>query len=62
MHFLTISLSAVAAYCLVRGLADYRERRFAWSIVGFACAGLLILTPIPTAGVTQVDVYPASPR
>lgn len=60
MNPLQISILLVAIFCLVRGFADLRERRFAWSLIGFACGGLLLFTPIPIPQPYQVDVVPAS--
>lgn len=47
----TIAALAAAAYCLVRGVFDLRERRLGWGIAGLIAAGLILLTPIQTHAV-----------
>jgi hypothetical protein len=54
-------LGIAALYCLVRGLADFQQRRFAWGIAGLLCASTLLLTPIPSQAV-KVDVPQAPTR
>jgi len=50
-----------AAFCIVRGIADLRARRFVWGALGLAAGALLILTPIPTHAV-KIDLPPGGGR
>jgi len=62
MELLTIWLLLLpAAFCIARGIADLRARRFVWATLGLAAGALLILTPIPTHAV-KLDLPPASGR
>ena len=38
---------AVGIFCIVRGVADVRERRRLWGAAGIIAGLILILTPIP---------------
>ena len=50
----------VALYCLARAIVDLRQRRYIWGIVGIACGGVTLLTPVPTHAVKVNLDFPAS--
>lgn len=46
------ALGVAGLYCLVRGIVDFRQRRYAWAVASLAgaaqCAAAFLFTPIPT--------------
>jgi hypothetical protein len=55
-----IAALAAGIYCVVRAILDLRQRRYAWSAVGFLCAAGLLLTPIQTHAVKYDVPFPSS--
>lgn len=51
---------ASGLFCVVRGTADLRARRFAWGAIGIAAGLGLLLSPVPTYGVRLERVAPAT--
>lgn len=43
---------AAGVYCIARGIADLRERRYGWGALGLLAGPFLLLTPIQTQSVT----------
>jgi hypothetical protein len=58
MTLLLVVTCLVALYCLIRGIIDLRQRRYAWRTIGLLCAGLLLSTPIQSHAV-KYDVLVA---
>jgi hypothetical protein len=52
---------AVALFCIVRGIVDVRQRRYAWGAVGIIAGLALLLTPIETHAV-RLDLPVGSER
>ena len=52
---------AVGVYCIVRGIVDIRDHRYAWGSIGSLAGFVLILTPIPTHAV-KLDLIPPVDR
>ena len=50
-----IAALAAATYCIVRGVADLRRRRYVWGVLGIASGALLLLIPEPTHAV-RIDL------
>ena len=48
---------AVGIFCVVRGVADLRARRYAWGAMGVLAGLVLLLTPI-TSEVAKFDLGP----
>jgi hypothetical protein len=46
MNLWTITLLVSGIYCLARGAADLRQRRFLWGALGIVSCALLWFTPI----------------
>lgn len=57
----TVAVFAVAAYCIVRGIIDLRERRYAWAAISILCGALLLLTPINSRAI-KLDIPPVAGR
>lgn len=52
---------AAGLYCFLRGVFDFRQRRFVWGALGLLCALLLWTTPIETHAV-KFDLLPPAGR
>ncbi len=50
-----IAMSAAVIYCIVRGVADLRQRHYVWGALGIASGALLLLVPEPTHAV-KIDL------
>ena len=48
---------AAGIFCLVRGVADLRARRYAWGAMGMLAGLVLLLTPL-TSEVAKFDLGP----
>lgn len=59
--FWNTALLAAAAYCAVRAVVDFRQRRYAWAALGIASAAVILLVPIPTHAV-KVTLPVSEPR
>jgi len=49
------AMGFAAIYCLLRAIVDFRAKRVGWALAGFACAALLLLTPMPTHAI-KIDL------
>jgi len=60
MTFWTAAFLVATVYCIVRGVADLRQRKYVWGAAGILSVAILVLMPIP-AHVTKWDVeaYPS---
>jgi hypothetical protein len=58
----TVLALGAAAYCLVRAIQDFRDRKYVWAVVGVLAAAGLLLTPIQTHAVNFDFPPPASSR
>ena len=54
---LLFSTAALAAslYCIVRAIVDFRQRKYAWAVLGFASAVIFLLAPVQTHAI-KVDL------
>lgn len=50
---------AVGIFCVVRGVADLRAKRYMWGALGVLAGLVLVLTPISTE-VSKFDLPPPS--
>jgi Flp pilus assembly protein protease CpaA len=50
---------ATALFCIVRGVADIRQRRYPWGIVGLLLGIAMIVAPLSTISV-KIDLPPAT--
>jgi len=46
-----------ALFCIVRGIVDIRQRRYAWGVIGVLVGVALMLAPTPSMSV-KVDIPP----
>ena len=51
---------AVGIFCVVRGIADLRAKRYVWGVLGILAGLALLLTPVGTE-VTKFDLGPPAP-
>jgi len=54
----TVGLIFAAAYCIVKGVQDLRQRKYVWAALGFVAAVAILAMPIPTHAV-KVDIPPS---
>jgi hypothetical protein len=47
----TIVTLAATGYCIARGIADLRAKKYVWAALGIVVAGALLMTPIQTHAV-----------
>jgi hypothetical protein len=50
----------VAFYCIARGIADLRQRRFLWGAAGILCGFAIALVPIEVRAVKYDLIPPAN--
>lgn len=43
---------AAGLFCFARGAVDLRQRRFVWGVLGIAAGMAIVLTPVPSHGMT----------
>ena len=57
------SVAALVAcvYCIVRGIVDLRQGKYAWGFAGIASAIVIVTVPLPTQ-VVKVDLPAAATR
>ena len=51
---------AVAFYCIARGIADLRQRRFLWGAAGILCGLAIMTVPIEVRAVKYDLIPPAN--
>lgn len=49
--FWMAALGAVAIYCVVQAVRDFRAKRFAWAAAAAVSAALLLMMPVQTHAV-----------
>lgn len=43
----TIAAFAAGIYCIVRGVADLRQRKYIWGALGIVSAAVFLAMPVP---------------
>jgi hypothetical protein len=56
-----ILLFAAGLFCLVRGVVDLAQRRYAWGVAGLLAGCAILLTPLQSRAI-KVDLPPVSPQ
>jgi hypothetical protein len=60
MQWFAFSALIAAIYCVARGIADLRAKRFAWGLMGLLSAAVFLFAPIETHAVKIDFPAPAS--
>ena len=56
----TMAAFAVAFYCIARGIADLRQRKFLWGAAGILCGLAIMSVPIEVRAVKYDLIPPAN--
>ncbi|GAA4766863.1 hypothetical protein GCM10023219_10410 [Stakelama sediminis] len=50
-----IAAAAVSVFCIVRGISDFRAKRYVWAVFGLVCGITILALPVPTHAV-KIDL------
>lgn len=55
------ALLLAGAYCIVRAVVDFRQKRYLWAATALAAGAVILSAPVPTHSIV-VDLPAAPPR